>query len=122
GPGTLVLTNATSPVNRPFAINAGTLQISSELNLGVNPVSPATNNLQFAGGTLRTTASFTIDDTNRGVTMAAGGGTFNTDASTTLTVANAIAGPGSLAKTGNGILTLTAANSYTGATIVQAGT
>ncbi len=122
GNGTLVLTNTTNNTPRPWAINAGTLQISSESNFGVNPTMTTTNSLQFNGGTLRTTASFSIDDPARGVTLLAGGGTFNTDASTTLTVANVITGAGNLTKTGNGILTLTNTNSYTGSTIVQSGT
>ncbi len=122
GNGTMVLTNATSTMTRPFAINAGTLQISSETNLGADPTL-ATNSigLQFAGGALRTTASFTIDDAHRGVALLAGGGTFNTDASTTLTVATPVSGAGGLTKSGNGTLSLTNTVAYTGPTVVQAG-
>src|SRR5262249_36135253 len=43
-------------------------------------------------------------------------------ASAIFTVQGAISGPGGLAKLGSGILALNAANSYTGATLVSAGT
>jgi|GEM_PF-3177740 len=122
GPGTLVWSNATNTLNRPVSINAGTLQISAEENLGVNPSTAAANNLQLNGGTLRTTATFTIDDAARGVTITSSGGAFSPDAATTLTVANVIAGPGALTKTGSGTLALVNTNTYTGGTIVQSGT
>lgn len=97
-------------------IGAGQLRISGEENLGNNPVSFAADQLTLAGGRLYTTASFSIDDTNRGITLAAAGGDLFVGSGATLTLANAITGSGGLAVTGHGTLALTAANTFTGAT------
>ena len=149
GNGTLTIVGAhTSPgsydtINNKYSgvgystgtmtINAGTVRISDEANLGGDPGGyvDTTNTwvpgsfdadaLLFGGGTLQATASFTIDDGNRGVTLGDGGGTFEVVAGETLTVANPIAGTGSLTKTGEGTLVLTADNTYAGATNVNEG-
>ncbi|HEX2888801.1 autotransporter-associated beta strand repeat-containing protein, partial [Vineibacter terrae] len=109
--GTLVLAG-TNTYTGGTAINGGTLQVSSDANLG-----DAAGALSFDGGTLRNTASFT---TARGVTLLDGGGTFQTDAD--LTVAGVVGGTGALTKTGTGTLTLTDTNTYAGGTIINAGT
>ena len=54
--------------------------------------------------------------------MNSGGGTFDNPSSYSATIAGPIAGTGSLTKTGTGTLTLSAANSYNGNTIITAGT
>ncbi|HEV7868286.1 MAG TPA: autotransporter-associated beta strand repeat-containing protein, partial [Chthoniobacteraceae bacterium] len=123
GTGTLVLANPGNTFVRPITINAGTLQIASEGNLGVAPAAATANHLAFTGGTLRTTSNMSIDDATRGITLGTGGGTFEVDASTTLSVVNKITGAaGDLRKTGAGILSLEGANDYTGTTTVSAGT
>ena len=61
------------------------------------------------------------DDSNRGVTIGAGGGSLETADATTLTVANVITGAGALTKEGTGSLILTATNTNTGTTTVNAG-
>jgi autotransporter-associated beta strand protein len=104
-------------------ISGGTLSISSESNIGANPIAASATQLTFNGGTLRTTATFSIDDSNRGVTISGGGGTFETNAATTLTVANAIVGTGSLTKTGAGTLIFSnTGNTYSGGTLIDSGT
>lgn len=103
-------------------INAGKLAISSETNLGGNPGSSTADQLTLNGGTLQTTASFAIDDTNRGVTVGASGGTFETDSGTALAVTNVLAINGTLNKTGDGTLALNATNTGSGAINVSAGT
>jgi len=109
--GTLVLTAANSYTGGTL-INAGTLSISADANLG-----SSTGGLTFDGGTLRNTSAFT---TARSVSLLSRGGTFRTDAN--LTVSSVISGSGSLGKSGTGTLTLTNANTYTGGTVISAGT
>ncbi|MFM1769763.1 MAG: hypothetical protein RJA22_2292 [Verrucomicrobiota bacterium] len=119
--GTLTLLGAHSFTGKTI-INGGTVAIGAEDRLGANPASPTADQLTLNGGTLRGTVSFSIDDTNRGVTLGAGGGTLQADNATTLTLANAMAGAGALTKAGAGALELSASNTYAGATLVDAGT
>jgi outer membrane autotransporter protein len=113
GASTWTLTGATTAVT-PWTLTAGTLSISSDGNLG-----DSAGALTFDGGTLQTTADFTM---NRAITLDAAGGAIETQAGTTLTQQGQISGAGSLTKTGDGNLTLTANNTYTGATAITAGT
>lgn len=101
-------------------INAGILSINAENRLGGNPGAFNAAQLAFNGGTLQTTASFIIDDANRGITVNAAGGTIETASGTTLTVARPIvstAGVTGLTKTGAGTMDLTVTNNFTGSTL-----
>jgi fibronectin-binding autotransporter adhesin len=109
--GTLVLTGANSYAGGT-AIQAGTLEISSDANLG-----DASGALSFNGGTLRNTASLV---SARTISLSGGGGTFETAAD--LTLSGTAGGAGALGKTGAGTLTLTGNNTYTGGTSISAGT
>ncbi|MDX8513970.1 autotransporter outer membrane beta-barrel domain-containing protein [Mesorhizobium sp. VK23E] len=111
GAGTWVLTGANTYTGGT-AISGGTLQVSADNNLGA-----ALGALTLNGGTLENTSAFA---TSRGVTLNAGGGTFQTDAD--LTVSGAIAGAGALTKTGGATLALTGNNTYGGGTTISAGT
>ena len=97
------------------ALNAGTLKVSADNALG-----KSTGGLTFNGGTLETSATFT---TSRSITLGSGGGTFNTDSGTTLTVAtvNGITGTGGLTKTGLGTLVVSNNSTYSGGTTIDAG-
>ena len=77
------------------------------------------NTLNFAGGTLENTANITLANS---VVLNAGGGTFQTDPATTLTLTGGVSGAGQLVKTGTGTLILGAPSSYTGGTLISAGT
>ncbi|CAN7423228.1 autotransporter-associated beta strand repeat-containing protein [Caulobacter sp. LjRoot300] len=112
GAGTTVLTG-TNSFTGGASITAGTLQVSSDANLGA-----ASGGLTFNGGTLNTTASFTSGR----ATNLTGAGIFSTDPGTTLTLTGAVSGAGALTKNGAGTLTLAANNSYTGLTRINAGT
>ncbi|UZK67844.1 autotransporter domain-containing protein [Sphingomonas sp. M1-B02] len=110
-PGTLILSGSNSYTGGT-QVREGVLQISAEAALG-------TGGVTLDGGTLRAGASFA---SNRGLVIAAGGGTLDTQENM-LTVSGALGGAGTLTKAGNGILSLSGNNSgYAGAARVAAGT
>src|SRR5262249_42559947 len=98
--GTLVL-GGTDTYTGATNINGGVLSISADANLGTAPVAPTANQLTFNGGTLGVTADLTLDS-NRGVTLNAGGGTFDVNATKTLTYNGIAAGSGALTKADTG--------------------
>ncbi|NCV44900.1 MAG: hypothetical protein EBW15_08975, partial [Actinobacteria bacterium] len=80
--------------------------------------------LTLNGGTLSTTADFTLA-TTRGVTIGNSDGTINVATATTLTYDGVIAGASSSAdftKAGEGVLLLGGTNTFTGATLISQGT
>lgn len=113
GASTWTLTGDNTGVT-PWTVNAGTLAIASDASLGA-----VGGKLTLAGGVLQTTADIA---TARAVALTAPGGTFNTDAATTLALGGAVTGSGALTKDGAGTLRLTGANSYGGGTTITAGT
>jgi outer membrane autotransporter protein len=112
GAGTTTLT-ATNTYSGGTTISAGTLAVSADANLG-----STSGGLSFGGGTLQYLAGFT---SNRGVTLNAGGGTFDTNGNGA-TLSGTIGGIGGLSKIGTGTLTLSGISTYSGATAVNAGT
>ena len=119
GTGTLILSGVNT-YSGSTTINDGTLSISADSGLGTAPGAATPGHLTFDGGTLNTTATFTLNST-RGIALNAGGGTIETDPATTLTYGGIIAGTGTLDKTGTGTLILDGVNTYTGLTTVQTG-
>jgi autotransporter-associated beta strand protein len=133
GSGTLILTSGavTNGTIKTYSggtvINGGTIRIGNDLSLGTVPTSFDADNLTFNGGALQFSASLTLSS-NRGVTLLAGGGTFNTAVGATnfnVSYNGVISGTGDLIKTGGslaaGTLTLGGANTYTGETVISAG-
>ena len=100
GAGTTTLT-ATNTYTGGTTISGGTLAVSADANLG-----DTSGGLRFGGGTLQYLAGFT---SNRGVTLNAGGGTFDTNGNSA-SIAGVISGSGDLTKSGTGTLTLSGAN------------
>ena len=106
----------------PTLLNSGVLRITSdERSLGANPPSANAGQLTFQGGTLRVASSFTVDDTNRGVTLGAESGTIIVDSNCAFTLSRPITGLGGLTKRGSGTLILTASNEYGGETLIRDG-
>ncbi len=109
----------------------GALVIDSEARLGANPPTFAADHLTLNRGWLYTTATTSIDDTNRGIRIGVSGGIFNVASGTTLTIANPISSPtlaggavaGLLIKDGNGSLVLTSpTNTHNGLIEINTGT
>jgi fibronectin-binding autotransporter adhesin len=112
GAGTVVLSGVNTYAGGT-SIDGGTLSISQSSNLGAN-----TGGLTINAGTLEITTGFS---TNRIFTFANASSTVQVDAAQTFTVASAIAGSGTLNKTGAGTIVLSGANTYTGATVIAGG-
>ncbi len=110
--GTLILTG-TNSYSGGTRLEAGTLQIAGNAALG-----NVSAGLSFDGGTLQTTATFTLA---RGVTLD-GTGTFMTDSGTTLTLSGGVAGVGHFVKEGAGTLHLIGDGSHASGTTIAAGT
>jgi fibronectin-binding autotransporter adhesin len=111
-PGTLIL-SGTNTYTGGTSIAGGTLAVAADNNLGA-----ASGNLAFTGaGTLRFLSSFT---SNRNIVLNAAGA-FDTNGNND-TLSGPITGAGGFAKLGAGTLMLTGASSYSGATLVNAGT
>ncbi len=94
------------------------VSISQDDNLGAIPVSATPGSINFNGGQLQTTQTFTLN-ANRGLSV--GTGTILTDPGTTLTVAGILAGNGSFSKKGSGTLILTGNDTNTGTANILAG-
>lgn len=92
----------------------GTVSIGAANNVG-------SGTLLFYDGVLQTTADMTLANAVM-VQATGGGGTFNTDTGTTLTLSGGVSGAGALDKIGDGTLVLTGPSTYTGGTTVSAGT
>jgi autotransporter-associated beta strand protein len=121
GGGTLSLGNIANSFSGGTIVKGNsTVEISADGMLGA-----ATGGLTIgdsaSGGTLRFTSGglFTA---SRAMTLGLGGGTLDTAGTADITVASSISGAGALTKMGTGTLTLSAVNTYTGATDVEQGT
>jgi len=126
GTGTLTISSTNNFIGA-VAINSGTVAVSTMTNGGVaGPFGTGTNvTLGDAThtGTLQLAGTGITATTNRILTLNTGGGVVNVpDAASTLTLTGIMGGVGSLTKTGNGTLTLSAANTFSGGAIVNSGT
>ncbi len=122
GTGTLTLTNAGNSYTGTTSVQAGTLSISSDGDLGTAPAVATPGAITLANGgvlQLANGAATVTLNANRGITLGTGGGTIDTE-SETLHVAGNITGGTGLTKTGSGDLVLTGSNTP-GTVAIDAG-
>ena len=79
----------------PTTINAGTLLVNDDQNLGAVPAVFNPASIVLNGGTLLTTRGFSFS-AHRGITVGTQGGTLSYDGGSTWTIAQTITGPGGL--------------------------
>ncbi|MFZ5781135.1 MAG: autotransporter-associated beta strand repeat-containing protein [Pseudomonadota bacterium] len=113
GTGTVVLSGSNTHTGGTVA-QGGLINFASTANFGTGSITLSGGGLQWATGN-------TTDISGRLTALGSGGGTFHTNGNN-VTLASAITGAGGLTKAGAGTLTLSAANSYTGGTVVSGGT
>ena len=115
GLGTWTITGS-STYTGSTTLTAGMINANSLAALGAGTA------VNFGGGTLQYATGKTFDISTRTISLAAGGGTIDTNGNN-IVLANSIGnnGPGGLTKAGAGTLTLNAAQTYTGPTAVNAG-
>ena len=120
GVGTLTL-GGNNAFTGAVKINAGTVQVSADQNLGTAPPVATPGMLVLAGGTLRVSSTMTLNS-NRGVDLSGAGGTVDVALGGNLTYAGVIDGSGSLTKVGAGTLTLLGNSTFSGGMTIIAGT
>jgi len=126
----LTLTGANTYSGRTTISAAGQVIISSDSNLGTPPATFSANQLVMNYGFLKANGTFTLN-ANRGITMGAGssgiGASIQVNPGFTLTLAAPITGSfGFISGSGEvtfgfGTNLLTAANTYTGPTVISTG-
>ncbi len=112
GSGVVTLTGNNTYSNGT-AVDGGLINFNSGNNFG-----PA--NLTLAGGGLQWAANNTLDISSRLNPLGAGNDTFDTNGNN-IAFASVVAGSGTLVKAGDGTLTLTVNNTYTGGTVLAGG-
>jgi autotransporter-associated beta strand protein len=113
--GTLISANPLKSNNYSGGtlITGATVSINDDRQLG-----NAGGGITLDEGTLQTTTGI---NSNRTIVMKAGGGTFDVSAGQVTTLKGMISDVGSFTKSGDGTLTLTGANTYSGPTAVTQG-
>ena len=120
GVGTLLLKGVNTHTGKTI-VAAGTLLIPVQTALGANPGSFTADHLILNGGAIGATNNSGLTDVNRGLTLGANGGGLAPSSGMTLTISNVISGAGNLTVSNSGTVVLTAANAYTGKTILNSG-
>ena len=124
--GTLTINTTASTFKGRTILGGGMVVVSTTANGGSpSPLGAANNsptNLVFSSGaTLRYTG--VTASTDHGMTFNTGGGTLDINSSAAdFTLTGTLTGGGSLTKTGAGSLSISAANNYSGGTVVRQGT
>jgi len=116
--GTVVL-SAANNYSGGTTVSAGTLRLSGNGTLGTGAISISGGELDLGAKSLSNTISGLTGGVLSNGTLTANGGNFNVSAGT---ISAVLAGSNGLVKSGNGTVALSASNSYSGATTVNAGT
>ena len=123
GLGTIVYACNAANFTGPIITSLGTtLQAYSQTNLGANPATFNAAQFVLDNGIFQPLASMALNSANGGVTINPGGGTFNIGPGLTLTIANPIAGAGTVTNEGGGTLVLSGTAAGRGPTIINFGT
>ena len=126
GTGTLFINNSNSFTGPVLVNGGGIVALTNEAALGEpTNVTAQSLTLDNASALLVTNTQTFGANTNRGIIIGTGGGTFIVTNGATLTVSNVIGdltGVSVLTKTGNGTLVLDGNNNYGGGTVVNGGT
>jgi len=112
GTGVLTIT-ANNSYGGGTTITAGLINFNSASNFG-------TGQITLNGGGVQWASHTSTDISTQLAPLGVNGGSFDTDGNN-VTLSSGISGSGGLTKLGNGVLTLVAANTYVGGTIVDAG-
>lgn len=112
GAGILTLSGSNS-FTGGTTIRVGFINFAADANLGTGSITLNGGGLQWASGN-------TIDISSRLIALGSGGGTIDTNGNN-VNFATALTGAGGLTKAGDGILTLTTSNTYSGETFITGG-
>ncbi len=115
----VVVINGTNSFNGGVTLNAGTLSLASAGALGT--YIPGSGTITFNGGTLQFTASNTIDYSSKFSNAPNQAYLIDTNGQSVVLASSLSSSGGSLTKLGPGVLTLGAANTYSGGTTASAG-
>ncbi|MGU3495730.1 autotransporter domain-containing protein [Xanthobacteraceae bacterium A53D] len=114
GAGTLILEGVANIYTGGTTVQGGLIEFAALGSFGSGAIT-------LNGGGLRWATGNTADVSGRLTALGAGGATFDTNGND-VSFASALSGAGGITKAGAGTLTLTAANTYSGATSITGGT
>ncbi len=126
GLGTVIV-DAANTFTGGVTINAGTFKMTRSTGFGASPSIYVADQIVLNGGTFEyASASNTFSAANRGFSIGSNGGTIRVSGAGSYSISGIVADlsgqSGALTKTGQGILTLEAASTYSGGTTIASGT